>query len=95
MAILRCPYGFYAQLFFIKHFFRNLRSGPIFLWKAQVPNSQRSLRENPKFLQNFKSKNTTLMEIVLVTSLISAIVIQAWHSKVKTKTLLHKIVCIS
>jgi hypothetical protein len=28
----------------------------------QVPHSQYSLRENPKFLQNFRAKNNTLKE---------------------------------
>jgi hypothetical protein len=50
----------------------------------QVPQSQCSLRENPKFLQNFRSKNNTLKKnIDQYLCLISVIVIQAWHSKVK------------
>jgi hypothetical protein len=36
----------------------NAYSGPI--GKELVPHSQCSLRENPKFLQNFRSKNKTL-----------------------------------
>jgi hypothetical protein len=32
----------------------------IYVKKAQVPHSQCSLRENPKFLQNLRSKNNTL-----------------------------------
>jgi hypothetical protein len=28
--------------------------------KRQVPHSQHSLRKNPKFLQNFRSKNNAL-----------------------------------
>jgi hypothetical protein len=31
-------------------------------WTGLVPHSQFSLRENPKFLQNFRSKNNTLKE---------------------------------
>ncbi len=31
-------------------------------YKQQVPHSQCSLRENPKFLRNFSSKNNTLIE---------------------------------
>jgi hypothetical protein len=41
----------------------------------QVPHSQCSLRENSKFLQNFRSKNNTLKETFwLIFCLISAIV---------------------
>jgi hypothetical protein len=61
-----------------------------------VPHSQCSLRENPKFLQNFRYKNNKLKKkFRLIFCLMSAIVIQAWHSKVKTIALPHKIVCIS
>jgi hypothetical protein len=35
---------------------------PNFNGKKQVPHSQCSLRKNPKFLQNFRSKNYTLIE---------------------------------
>jgi hypothetical protein len=64
--------------------------------KELVSHSQCSLRENPKFLQNFTSKNNTLKEnIWKYFYLISAIVIPAWNSQVKTITLLDKIVCIS
>jgi hypothetical protein len=61
-----------------------------------VPHSQCSLWENPKFLQNFKFKNNKLREISkYYFCLISAIVIQAWHLKVKTIALFHQMVCIS
>jgi hypothetical protein len=50
-----------------------------------------SLRKNLKFLQNLKTKH--LKKIFdKYFCLISAIVIKACHSKVKTITLLHKIV---
>jgi hypothetical protein len=50
-----------------------------------VPHSQCSLRENPKFLQNFRFKNNTLRENISLIFLYNiAILIQAWHSKVKT-----------
>jgi hypothetical protein len=39
--------------------FRNLAAD---LWTVLVPHSQCSLRENPKFLKNFRSKNNTLKE---------------------------------
>jgi hypothetical protein len=35
------------------------------------------------------------MHLEIFLTNISAIVIQAWHSKIKTITLLHKIACIS
>jgi hypothetical protein len=47
-------------------------------------------------LQNFGSKNNTLKKMFdYYFCLIFAIVMQAWHSKAKTITLLLKIVCIS
>jgi hypothetical protein len=60
--------------------------------KQQVPHSQYLLSKNRKFSQNFRSKNNTLKEKFC---LISAIGIQAKHSKVNTITLVHIIVCIS
>jgi hypothetical protein len=61
-----------------------------------VPHSQCSLRENNKFLQNFRPKNNTLREnFNQCSDLISDIMVQAWHSKAKTIKLLLKIGCIS
>jgi hypothetical protein len=63
---------------------------------AQVPHSHCSPRENIRFLQKFKPKNSTLREIVWLIFLLNiCIVIEAWHSKIKTITLILKIVCIS
>jgi hypothetical protein len=57
-----------------------------------VPNSQCSLRENPKFFQNFRAKIThSEKNFDQYSGMISAIVIQAWHSKAKTIKLLPKI----
>jgi hypothetical protein len=51
--------------------------------------------DNPKFLQNFRPKNNTLRKKFDYYFLIPAILIQAWHSKVKTIIPLYKIVRIS
>jgi hypothetical protein len=57
-----------------------------------VPHSQCLLKENPKFLQNFRSKNNTLKEnFDFYFCLISAILMKAWLSKVKAITLFSKI----
>jgi hypothetical protein len=60
----------------------------------QVPHSQCSLRETPKFLQNFNKKTEFKKKFDQYFCLLSAFVIQAWQSKVKTVTLLHKMACI-
>jgi hypothetical protein len=62
-----------------------------------VPHSQCSYREIPKFLQNFRSKNYTLKENFCLIFLVNICHcnIKVWHSKVKTVTLLHIIVCLS
>jgi hypothetical protein len=60
-----------------------------------VPHSQCSLRENPKFLQNFRPKSNTLKGNVW--PLFSFYVyhsILGLHSKVNTIILFYKIVCI-
>ena len=49
--------------------------------KGMVPHSQCLLKENPKFLQNFRSKSYRPKENFC---LIFAIAIQTWYSKVKT-----------
>jgi hypothetical protein len=59
-----------------------------------LPHSQCSLRENHKFLQNFRPKN---FEKIFDQNygFISDLVIQAWHSKVKNYYITSQTVCIS
>jgi hypothetical protein len=64
--------------------------------ESLVPHSQCSLSENPNFCKILDPKITDLKKIVnLYFCLMFAIIIQAWHSKVKTITLLDKIAFIS
>jgi hypothetical protein len=63
----------------------------IYSGKVQVSHSQCSLRENPKFLQNFKPKITHMKDIFDFNfHLISTIVFLAWHSKVKKTIILYQ-----
>jgi hypothetical protein len=70
-----------------------LINSQVTILKSQVPNSQYSLGENPKFFKVLDLKITRLKKnFDKHFCLLPAIVIQACHSKVKTITLLCKIV---
>ncbi len=48
-----------------------------------VPHSQCSLKENPKFLQNFRSKNNTLKETFLLKFLFNIGRVEKYHAGVE------------
>jgi hypothetical protein len=58
-ASVICPRNPSSKLGIGRIFFLTLFTWEI-ISNLQVPHSQCSLRENPKFLQNFRSKNNTL-----------------------------------
>jgi hypothetical protein len=64
--------------------------------KQQVPHSQYSLRENPKFLQKKKKKNNTLnINLWLIFSIYICYCIPSFAFMSKTIIINHKIVCIN